>query len=224
LLSGLALLAAFACAGPARAAFTWAESGSAGALPSTAQTVLGSGSLDLISGSLSVASTVAASNLVDLYLISLTGGSFTATTVGQKGTISDTELFLFDSQGRGVAFNDDASATDHRSTLSLSGVAAGNYYLGVAFFDVEPRAAGGVNIFNPSSANRTQVLSASTSLPVTDYLVGTGGLPAQGTYTYEIALTGASGAVPAPGGLLLAGVGGGCLLLFRSCRRRRPQP
>jgi hypothetical protein len=215
LTTGLVCVAVLAGARPAGADFVWVEqSPGAGPLPSTAQQVYGAGPLTGIKGDLTVSS-----NLVDLYLISLTGGAFSATTVGQPGTLADSELFLFDNFGRGVAFNDDFSTTDHRSQLTLSGLAPGDYYLGIAFFDVQPTAAGGVNIFGPNAGNRTSILSAQTNSPVTGYLNGPGGLPASGIYTYEIAITGAV-ATPEPSSLVLCCLGGGGLL-FSYWRRRR---
>jgi hypothetical protein len=215
LTTGLVCVVVLAGARPAGADFIWVEqSPGAGPLPSTAQQVMGVGALTGITGNLT-----ASSNLVDLYLIRLTGGAFSATTVGQPGTLADSELFMFDSLGRGVAFNDDFSSTNHRSQLTLSGL-AGDFYLGIAFFDVQPTAPGGVNIFGPNASNRTQILSALTNSPVTGYVVGPGGLPASGTYSYEIAITGAV-ATPEPSSLVLCCLGGGGLLL---CYWRRLRP
>jgi hypothetical protein len=71
--------------------------------------------------------------------------AFSATTVGQAGTLGDTQLFLFDSEGYGVSFNDDS--TGLRSTITNANVISrttcptGVFYLAVSGFDRDPTGA-----------------------------------------------------------------------------------
>src|SRR5215831_21080594 len=136
LTTGLALLLALAGAPRACADF-WREVGTAGELPSTAQVTAGFGSLDGIIGTLN--STMHA----DMYQIFITGGgTFSATTVGTPGTLMDTQLFLFDANGKGVYANDDASSSTGRSTLpagiAIGPLTPGFYYLAISAFDRNP--------------------------------------------------------------------------------------
>src|SRR4051812_47093952 len=79
---------------------TWFEAGDAGELPGTAQRCTGSGPLARISGTLDDGNT-------DMYAINICDpASFSATTV--NATAIDSQLFLFNSAGRGVTFDDDA--------------------------------------------------------------------------------------------------------------------
>src|SRR5690242_15280868 len=76
---------------------------------------------------------------VDMYAITMAvSGTFAATTAGQPGTLSDTQLFLFTFPGLGVIGNDDASSTSKRSTLPAVPLAAGLYFLAISSFDVDP--------------------------------------------------------------------------------------
>src|SRR4051812_1854781 len=116
---------------------TWNESGDAPqALPGSQTS--GSGALTRINGAIGNGGLDA-----DLYQIRITDrAAFSATTVGQ--TLLDTQLFLFDSNGRGIAFNDDASASSTQSTITGQFVpAAGVYYLAVTHYDYDATSAGG---------------------------------------------------------------------------------
>src|SRR5262249_35149532 len=95
--------------------FAWNEQtdggGDAGELPRTGnhQVPRGTGPLAGISGNLGP-------NDTDMYEIQICDVlGFQATTVG--GTDGDTQLFLFTSDGRGVAFDDDSAATS-QSTVT----------------------------------------------------------------------------------------------------------
>jgi hypothetical protein len=103
------------------------EVGDAGDLPETAQSTP-SGALTVIDG-------VIGDDDVDMYAIYLPNpAAFTATTVG--GASFDTQLWLFDSAGKGVAFNDDSSggvlSTIDNSSGCLTGRPAGVYYLAIS--------------------------------------------------------------------------------------------
>jgi len=130
---------AFLCAmaSPASAQEIVTENGDAGSLPDTAQVI--PGEVDEITGSL------ATLDQEDVYQLCLAGGqTFSATTVGSD--IVDTELFLFDSSGRGVFGNDD-NETSLQSTmpagLSLTPTQGGIYYLAVSSFADAPLSAAG---------------------------------------------------------------------------------
>jgi hypothetical protein len=117
------------------------EQGDAGETPATAQN-LTTQAVGSITGAL-------AGGDSDLYRICLAGGgSFSATTVGTTQT--NTQLFLFDGDGRGIYANDDAAGTE-QSTLPagdpLTPDAPGEYLLGVSPNDRDPVSAEGA-IFN----------------------------------------------------------------------------
>jgi hypothetical protein len=113
----------------------YAENGDAGDLPATARTVLGSGSLAQIAGTLSA-------DNADMYRIGICDfANFSATTVGGAGF--NTQLFLFNSAGMPVEFNDDAAATT-QSTLTNQFVAAnGDYYLAISASNRDPVSSSG---------------------------------------------------------------------------------
>ncbi len=140
------------------------EKGDAGAIPNTAQLINNSAAPPkAISGTLT-------ENDVDLYKIYLPGGeSFQATTV--RGTSVDTQLFLFDSNGKGLYSNDDYSG-GFQSTIpqgeSFTPPASGIYYLGITSFGNNPTNASGEEInfsnsVNPSTdSNNQNILSGWT--------------------------------------------------------------
>jgi len=120
----------------ASAQITYQEQGDAGDLPETAQatgtdtnTALGA-----IRGTLEA-------NGVDMYVIYIADpANFSATTVNNETTF-DTQLWLFDAQGKGVVFNDDAVGTTlDRSTINnstgcLTGREAGIYYIAITRYN-----------------------------------------------------------------------------------------
>jgi hypothetical protein len=116
---------------------TFVELGDAGQLPGTAAVARGEGSLYTILGQLG-------SSDADMFRIRICDpANFSATTVG--GTAFDTQLFLFNSDGTGVVFNDD-SQTVLQSTLTntfVSSLPAGDFYLAVSRYDYDPTGANG---------------------------------------------------------------------------------
>jgi hypothetical protein len=182
-----ALLPASAYAGP-----IWAEVGDAGQLPGTAQIVSG-GPLTNITGSFS------SSGDADMYQFTITApGLFSATTVGTGGTLADTQLFLFDAAGMGVAANDDFSG--FRSTLPVgnalyASLAPGTYYLAISGFDANPVSVGGL-IFPNTFTGVHGPTGPGGASPVSSWSGATS------TGTYEIALTASA---PEPGSILLLG-------------------
>ncbi|MCL6536217.1 MAG: DVUA0089 family protein [Armatimonadetes bacterium] len=129
-------LALCALLATARAQITYQEQGDAGDLPETAQatgtdtnTALGA-----IRGTLE-------ENGVDMYAIYIADpANFSATTVNNE-TPFDTQLWLFDAEGKGVVFNDDAVGTNlSRSTIDnstgcLTGRSAGVYFIAVTRYN-----------------------------------------------------------------------------------------
>ncbi len=116
----------------ARAQITYQEQGDAGDLPETAQAT-GTDTntaLSAIRGTLE-------ENGVDMYVIYIQDpANFSANTVNNETTF-DTQLWLFDAEGKGVVFNDDAVGTSlNRSTINnstgcLTDRAAGIYYTAI---------------------------------------------------------------------------------------------
>lgn len=127
-------------------AVTFAEMEDAGETLGTAQEIPSSPSfLESISGMLA-----GFDDPADLFRVFLTGGqTFSATTVG--GADFDSRLYLFDSQGMGIYFNDDASIDTTQSTLpansAFTPTQSGFYYLGVALPEYAPVNADGDYIF-----------------------------------------------------------------------------
>jgi hypothetical protein len=132
--TALAILSLLALAPVAAAAD---EDGDAGDLPATAQDLAGAG-VETING------TIAEGTDIDMYRLCVDGGgSFSASSVG--GTSVDTQLFLFDSSGRGVYANDDQMEDVVQSLLpaghALTPRAPGEYYLAVGAYNLDPLGA-----------------------------------------------------------------------------------
>jgi hypothetical protein len=156
------------------------EDGDAGDLPATAQDLTGS-PVDRIDGA------IAESADIDMYRVCLDGdGSFSASSVG--GTTVDTQLFLFDSAGRGVYANDDEREGVVQSLLpaghALTPGVGGEYLLAVGAYNLDPLSAGG-SIF-PSETAVVGPTGPGGGDPVT----GWGGR-ASGSGAYTLRLTGA---------------------------------
>lgn len=117
------------------------ENEDAGALPETAVQVAG-----LTASFSSVVGSLAFEGDVDVYAMDICQPlMFVASTVG--GASIDTQLYLFDRAGFGVAMNDDATgSTTKQSRLTLSDIygpgelLSGRYYLAVCAFDQDPLA------------------------------------------------------------------------------------
>ncbi|HIK15546.1 MAG TPA: DVUA0089 family protein [Leptolyngbyaceae cyanobacterium M33_DOE_097] len=79
----------------------------------------------------------------DLFKIVVTTGFFTASTryedVGIDETVIDTQLFLFDANGKGIVANDDFDFLTTRRSRIKAQLAAGTYYLGITKFNYDPR-------------------------------------------------------------------------------------
>lgn len=204
--AGVAVLVIFAAAaygGP------WAEIDDAGDLLPTAQMTAGVDPLTSISG------TIFTSLDKDIYRIKVVEPAAFSATVIAGGSLTNSQLFLFDAAGLGVYGNDDRLAADPLSTLpsghAAGPVAAGIYYLAISGSDNDP-TNGGVEIFTD---DLTGVQIPTVALPLD------GWTPTFSVFggTYTIALTGAGFAIPEPSTLAMAM--GTALLLTRAGRRRR---
>jgi len=65
------------------------------------------------------------------------------------GSTADTQLFLFDSIGRGVWANDEAPGVPNSSIIAAPVLAAGQYFIGLSGFDYDPYS--GVGVMFPSA-------------------------------------------------------------------------
>ncbi|NNE35453.1 MAG: T9SS type A sorting domain-containing protein, partial [Rhodothermales bacterium] len=138
---------------------------------------------------------------IDLYKINIVSAdSFAATTEINFGTHLDTELWLFDSNGLGVYFNDDSPnrATDMsllpRPQGGLGPQAPGVYYLGVGVYELNALDEDGAEIFeNPRNFNSVwdRLNAPLSNKPLASWRVfGTGGNPPG---TYRVTMTGTGG-------------------------------
>ena len=179
---------------PSNDQFSWSRSectlrvllevGDAGDLPETAQSTPG-GALPVIDG-------VMGENDVDMYAIYLPNpAAFSATTVGGAGF--DTQLWLFDSAGKGIVFNDDTSTTAStidNSSGCLTGRPAGVYYLAISRYNRDALGCGGGLIWNNSPFDTVRCPDGPERTSRVNSWTGT--TTAGGTYT--ITLTNAQGA------------------------------
>ena len=121
----------------------WVEQGDAGDIPGTAQVTTGSGALNSIRGTL-------AAGDVDMYKITICDAAAFTAIVG--GDISDTQIFLFDSAGNGVAANDDSPlGAGLLSALApagaIPGLVNGTYYLAISSYDNDALDGSGQEIW-----------------------------------------------------------------------------
>jgi hypothetical protein len=210
---------------PWYASGVWFEAGDAGRLPSTAQVTAGSGPLDTILGNLFHPDFTLSALDVDLYLIRIFDPlNFSAATVNAPGLyVSDPQLFLFTSAGTGVYMNDDDESGVHGSQSRLPAAHAfsparpGSYFLGIGWWNNEPLSVTGT-IFSSVNVSGTNGLDrgAGGANQVTawnDNVLARLDLET----AYEIALTGATFAIPEPTPFLLTG----SALVWLFWRRRR---
>jgi hypothetical protein len=197
--AGLALSAA------AAHAQQWIENGDAGDLPATAQAALGTGSLQLITGTIDPSD-------VDMFQIAICdSANFSATTVGQ--TTVDTQLFVFDASGVGVVSNDDTLGSGTQSTIPTGYVLNnGVYYIALSVYNRDPVSAGGT-IFDPPAFTAVQPPNGpGATQPVSGW---------QGTFTpsgpYGILLTGACFIDPAATGACCMTDGSCQVMTFQNC-------
>lgn len=160
----------------------WNESGDAGELPASAQSCVGNGSLTSING-------VHDPNDADMYEIEINNpGAFSATVAA--GANLDSQLFLFDAQGFGVAHHDDVSSQNRRSRLTNRFVTeSGRYFLAISGWNRDPVDEFTLRIWNDTP---TTIERAPDGPAADERIAGwldPSGTPSAGPYT--ILITGA---------------------------------
>jgi hypothetical protein len=144
-----ALVAVMAAVTAVATAGTWPEQGDAPPLRPGQQTV-GNGPLTSIAGSF-----VGGAD-VDLYKLNIVDYThFSASTIGL--TTADTRLYLFDVDGYGVTYNDDAGGTAQSTITSLFLTHNGLYYLAVTRYNIIATNAAGQYIWYPNPYNVEKV-------------------------------------------------------------------
>ena len=119
----------------------WNEVGDAGALPATAQVTVGAGALTTLAGNLDSPTDV------DMYCVRVTDpAAFVACL--QCLVIQGPNLWIFDSNGKGVAANTTCQAGCKNVTSGLVTL-PGTYYVAVAYDQVYPYSGADV-IWNPA--------------------------------------------------------------------------
>ncbi|MCB9879337.1 MAG: hypothetical protein H6835_17215 [Planctomycetes bacterium] len=113
------------------AAQNWTEA-DAGQLWTDAQVTVGTGALATIAGSIDPGEDA------DLFVVRVDDpATFTCSSVG--GATWDSQLWIFDMQGRGISFRDDQGGGVYQSTLTGQFVTApGHVIIGVSRFDSDP--------------------------------------------------------------------------------------
>ncbi|MEN3000794.1 MAG: DVUA0089 family protein [Armatimonadota bacterium] len=162
---------------------TWTEQGDAGDLPETAQST-GTGSISRIVGT-------HGPDDVDMYAIYIANPSaFSATTVG--GASFDTQLWLFDANGKGVVFNDDWSGSNRSRIDNTSSCIPGPglYYLAISAYNRDALGCDGGLIW--TDAPYTTIRCPNGPEATSRVARWSGSTLAGGSYT--IFLTGAEGA------------------------------
>jgi hypothetical protein len=201
----------------------------AGSLPSTAQDLTGTYVTE-IQGTLSGAD----SSDVNVFALDiLDAGEFSAITVdaGPFG-VPDTELFLFDSAGNGVYFNDDIDGSNTLSCLpssdpltnpcpatsgGLGPLTPGEYYLAITRSFNGPLDALFNEIFTNSSS--TDVVGPNPGVgPVAGWDLNGVASPNFDLVNYDILLTGTT---PEPATWSMFGLAGVAMAAFGLYRRRR---
>lgn len=177
------------------------ELGDAGPIPALAQGVVGGGSLQFINGSTGGLGGLV-TDFQDMYLFQIDSPAvFSASTVVANGGAAnfDTEIWIFDSTGRGILANDDFSAVDVRSRFDNTAtdcppscppatiVNPGFYYLAISGHNDNPLNLTGLPLFNQATLTE---ISGPDGAGGADPIRTWNGAGAVGQYT--IALTGAS--------------------------------
>ncbi|HZW07320.1 MAG TPA: DVUA0089 family protein [Phycisphaerales bacterium] len=159
---------------------TYVEDGDAGDLPSTAAVASGTGPLQRIRGSLSGSD-------VDMYKVTVCDGEIAMASTFE-GTTLDTQLFLFNADGVGVAFNDDVPdgfPGDLTLQSTLTGVLEnGDYYLAVTCYDRDPQDASAQALWIDTPFNTVRAPDGPGGAnPVDSW---TGAFTATGDYTLTL--------------------------------------
>ena len=192
---------------------TWADTitewTDAGEMPASANWTSGNAALSLITG------WIASASDADTFAIYINDpAAFSASSAGSM--VYDTQLFLFDQNGIGVAANDDIANSsgnyDPHSALpagSIPGLTApGVYYISISSWDYDPHSAGGAIFTDDTNYDKVVFNNGpGGSQPVSGW-DGTGGQNGA-LGSFQIALTGASlvPSVPEPGAIGLISIG-----------------
>lgn len=194
----LAVLAVAGLAGAANAQ-VWVEVPDAPEAPANQATV-GVGPLTSIVGATNDPNDTG----VDTYCITVTDWTgFSASLAG--GASFDTQLFLFDINGMGIASNDDSSGVQSvlpaGNAIYAGRSAPETVMIAVSGYNRDPSSAGGL-IFPNTFSGVFGPTGPGGGSPVSSW----GGNVATGAYT--LALTGATYCIPTPGAFALLGLGG----------------
>jgi hypothetical protein len=199
----------------------YVSNGTAGELPSGAEIVSGSGVLDAIRGTASITAGISIGDIFRIFISD--ADEFSVSTLfTQPGTNNfDTQIFLFDSSGHGIATNDDA-ADSAQSFLSsdsspLSSITEGIYYVLIEGAGRYPVDAAGNLIFTNvlAGADADGVYTANAGAGIFTALTGNS---SEGG-AYSLVFTGAEFiAIPEPA---TAGLLGASALIFWLTSRRR---
>lgn len=176
------------------------EFGDAGELLTTAQSV--GNNTTQITGS-------AGSSDVDMYNFSWGGGALTIDTFGST---FDTDLYLFDSTGLGIAENDDFGSL--QSQLSFANLLSGDFFIAIANCCQDPISAGGLIFPNDCCSGQ----SGPTGPGGGQVLTGWASSSAGGSLLYEINFSSAVSAptgVPEPSTLVLLGLALAGIRIFK---------
>jgi hypothetical protein len=167
----------------------------------------------------SISGEIADETDADLFQLTLTTGvPFVATSASAATAgILDTQLFLFDAFGNGVAYNDDIDVTDFLSHISYTPAASGVYYLGISGIGLNPQNVLGDFLYVRDPFDPTVQQGASPAGALASFAPDGSGLSDFGGY--QIVLQGAL-PIPEPGTALLVGLG---LLGLSASRATRPR-
>lgn len=198
------------------------EIGDAGNFPGTAQLVAG--------GTDTIIGTIGTLDDEDLYRVTITDFSlFSATVSGNTGDpLTDSQLFLFDLNGAGLAHNDDISTVNRQAALPVgnalySGLTPGEYLIGITAWNNDPYYAVSPElerIFpdpNYDGGGNGEIVGPRASAVGQPVIFWDGLLGGQGTGGYIITLTGVD---PVPEPATLGALALGLTALLRRKTRR----
>ena len=206
-------------------AATYAETGDAGDLPATAQTISGTTGTMLtdITGALTLTNNTSDGDMFRIYIP--TPGTFSASMVFARGTNAfDSQLMLFSSTGAGIVANDDSAATGKPQAAipagALTGQPAGYYYLlvdGSGRYAVDAANKLIFPNYTDGTTDPTGTYGPNAGVGVVAGYTGS----SSEAGTYDISLAGTQ-VVPVPEPAWIGAFGGGAaaLALLRRLRRR----